>query len=78
MKTVILAAVTGLSLGVGSAYAFCAPGRDQPPVYGSQAYSDHTTEAQPQFLGPKTVFEKIFRKTSGHPNSNEVATAPRN
>jgi hypothetical protein len=79
MKTVILAAVAALSLGVGSAYAQGAPagfadGTDyQGPgagPYGAQAFADHRNEASVQFLGPNTVLGKMFRYNS---NSDRVA-----
>jgi hypothetical protein len=69
MKTMILAAVAALSLGVGSAYAAGGPVGYQAPVYGSQAFTDHSNEVATQFLGPNTVLGKAFH----HSNSNQVA-----
>jgi hypothetical protein len=71
MKTMILAAVAAMSLGVGAAYAQAGAGY-QPPVYGSQAFTDHSKEVATQFLGPDTVLGKIFNRS----NSNQVATTP--
>jgi hypothetical protein len=72
MKTIILAAFAALSLGVGSAYAAGAraPAGWEPPVYGAQAFSDHSDQAQSQFLGPNTVLGKMFRYNS---ESHQVA-----
>jgi hypothetical protein len=73
MKTMILAAVAALSLGVGSAYAAGGagvPAGYQEPHYGAAAFSDHPNEAQTQFLGPNTVLGKRFGYNS---NSGQVA-----
>jgi hypothetical protein len=64
MKTMILAAVAALSLGVGSAYAAGGPVGWEPPAYGAQAFTDHPNQAQTQFLGPNTVLGKMFRYNS--------------
>jgi hypothetical protein len=75
MKTMILAAVAALSLGVGAAYAAGGPvgfadGSDyQGPASGAQ---DHRNEASVQFLGPNTVLGKMFH----HSNSNQAAATP--
>jgi hypothetical protein len=81
MKTMILAAVAALSLGVGSAYAQGAPagfadgtdyqGPGAGPAYGAQAFADHRNEASVQFLGPNTVLGKMFRYNSN--SDHEVA-----
>ena len=80
MKTMILAAVAALSLGVGSAYAAGGPvgfadGTDyQGPgagAYGAQAFADHRNEASVQFLGPNTVLGKMFHRS----NSSQAAAA---
>jgi hypothetical protein len=73
MKTMILAAVAALSLGVGSAYAAggAGPVGYEEPHYGAQAFSDHQNEAQTQFLGSNTVLGKMFRYNSN--TSGEVA-----
>jgi hypothetical protein len=82
MKTMILAAVAALSLGVGSAYAqgapagfangtdYQGPGPGPGPAYGAQAFADHRHEASLLFLGPNTVLGKMFRYNS---NSDRVA-----
>jgi hypothetical protein len=73
MKTMFLAAVAALSLGVGSAYAQGVPAGYQEPHYGAAAFTNHTNEAQTQFLGPNTVLGKMFRY---HSESNhQVAVA---
>ena len=72
MKTMILAAVATLSLGVGAAYAQGVPAGYQEPHYGAAAFSDHQNEAQTQFLGPNTVLGKMFRYNA---NSDQVAAA---
>ena len=74
MKTMILAAVAALSLGIGSAYAQGAPagfadgtnyqGPGAGPAYGAQAFADHRNEASVQFLGPNTVLGRMFRYNS--------------
>jgi hypothetical protein len=71
MKTMILAAVASLSLGVGAAFAQGAPAGYQPPAYGAQAFTDHSKDAQVQFLGPNTVLGKMFNHSS---DNNRVAT----
>jgi hypothetical protein len=64
MKTMILAAVAALSLGVGSAYAAGGPvgfanGTGyQEPVYGAQAFADHTNKT-----------------ATSHSNSHQAAAA---
>jgi hypothetical protein len=80
MKTMILAAVVALSLGVASIYTQGAPagfadGTDyQGPgaghAYGAQAFAGHRNEASVQFLGPNTVLGKMFRYNA---NSDQVA-----
>ena len=70
MKTMILAAIALLSLGVGAAHA--PPSGWEPPVYGSQAFSDHRNDPVVHFLGKETVLGKMFRYNS---NSEQVATA---
>lgn len=74
MKTMILAAVAALSLGVGSAFAQGAPAgfADGTDYQGprAQAFANHRNEASVQFLGPNTVLGKMFRYNS---NSDQVA-----
>jgi hypothetical protein len=53
MKTMILAAVTVLSLGTSAAFAQGLPPGATPPVYGARAFSD-------QPYHNKTVFSEIF------------------
>ena len=72
MKTTILAAVAALSLGVGSAYAQGVPAGYQEPHYGAAAFTNHTNEAQTQFLGPNTVLGKMLKYNA---NSDQVAAA---
>ena len=78
MKTMILAAVAALSLGVGAAYAAGGPvgfadGSDyQGPAYDAQALAAHRNEASVQFLGPNTVLGKMFH----YSNSNQGAATP--
>jgi hypothetical protein len=72
MKTMMLAAFA-LTLGVGAAHAAGGPVGYQAPVYGSQAFSDHSNEVATQFLGPNTVLGKMLFH---HSNSNEVAATP--
>jgi hypothetical protein len=64
MKAMIVAAAAALSLGIGAAYAQGLPAGSVPPVYGSQAFSDHRNDKEVHFLGQGTVFAKIF----GHSN----------
>ena len=64
MKTMILAAVAALGVGVGAAYAQGVPARLSEPAYGSQAFSDHRNEASVQFLGKGTVLGKMFNHSS--------------
>jgi hypothetical protein len=83
MKTMILAAVAALSLGVGSAHAQGAPagfadgtdyqGPGAGPAYGAQAFADHRNEASVQFLGPNTVLGRIFRYNSESNHQAAVA-----
>jgi hypothetical protein len=83
MKTMILAAVAALSLGVGSAYAAGGPvgfadgtdyqGPGAGPAYGAQAFANHRNEASVQFLGPNTVLGKMLRYNSE--NNHQVAAA---
>ena len=73
MKTMILAAVAALSLGVGAAYAQGVPAGYQEPHYGAAAFSDHQNEAQTQFLGPNTVLGKMLKYNSN--SDRVVATA---
>jgi hypothetical protein len=83
MKTMILAAVAALSLGVGSAYAQGAPagfadgtdyqGPGAGPAYGAQAFADNRNEASVQFLGPNTVLGKMLKYNSN--SDRVVATA---
>ena len=56
--------------GVGAAHA--PPSGWEPPVYGSQAFSDHRNDPVVHFLGKETVLGKMFRYNS---NSEQVATA---
>jgi hypothetical protein len=70
MKTMILAAVATLSVGVGAAFAQGAPAGFEPQRYGAQAYTDHSKDAQVQFLGPNTVLGKRFN------HSSRVAAVP--
>jgi hypothetical protein len=72
MKTMILAAVAALSLSVGSAYAQGVPAGYQEPHYGAAAFTNHTNEAQTQFLGPNTVLGKMLKYNA---NSDQVAAA---
>jgi hypothetical protein len=66
MKTMILAVVAALSLGVGAAYAAGgAPAGYQEPVYGSQVSADQHNEASLHFLGKGTVLGKMFNYSSG-------------
>jgi hypothetical protein len=76
MKTMILAAVAAMSLGVGSAYAAGGnggPAGYQEPHYGAAAFSDRPNQAQTQFLGPNTVLGKMFRYNSE--SNHQVAVA---
>ncbi len=59
MKTMIFAAFAVLSLGAGAASAQGLPASGVTPVYGSQAFSNHS-EPQVHFLGKGTVFAKLF------------------
>ena len=72
MKTMILAAVATLSLGVGGAFAQGAPAGWQPPAYGSQAFTSYPKESQTQFLGPNTVLGKMFHHSD---SDHQVAAA---
>jgi hypothetical protein len=54
METMILAALAALSLGVGSAHAAGGPPDSQPTVYGSQAFTDHSTDVAVHFLSSDT------------------------
>jgi hypothetical protein len=71
MKTMILAAVGVLSVGVGTVFAQGAPLGFEPPAYSAHAFTDHSKDAQVQFLGPNTVLGKMFNHSS---DSNRVAT----
>jgi hypothetical protein len=73
MKTMILAAIATLSLGVGAAFAQGVPAGFQEPHYGAQAFTDHSKDAQVQFLGPNTVLGKMFNYSS---DNNRVAATP--
>ena len=53
MKTMILAAVAAMSLGVGAAYAAGGPVGWEPQSYGTQATSNHQNEPVVQFLGKR-------------------------
>jgi hypothetical protein len=76
MKTMILAAVAALSLGVGSAYAAGGPPAGyQEPHYGAAAFSDPPNEAQTQFLGSNTVLGKMFRYNSNSEQVGATATS---
>jgi hypothetical protein len=68
MKTMLLAAVAALGLGIGAAYAAGGPPGFEPQVYGSRAFSDHSHEAQVHFLGKNTVLGKMF-----HRDTNRLA-----
>ncbi|MEA2960764.1 MAG: hypothetical protein QOI46_862 [Alphaproteobacteria bacterium] len=70
MKTMILAAFALLTLGVGAAHA--PPNGWEPPVYGSQAFSDNRNDPVVHFLGKETVLGKMFRY---HSNSEQAAAA---
>jgi hypothetical protein len=70
MKTMILAAVALLTLGVGAAHA--PPVGWEPTVYGSQAFSDHRNDPVVHFLGKETVLGKMFRYNS---NNEQMAAA---
>jgi hypothetical protein len=79
MKTMILAAVAALSLGVGAAYAAGGPvgfadgSGYQGPTYDAQASANRGNQASAQFLGPNTVVGKWFH----YSNSNQgAATTP--
>jgi hypothetical protein len=73
MKTMIFAAVAVISLGDASAYAggIGAGSNVSPPVYASQAFSDHSRDPEVHFLGQGTVFAKIF----GHSDSDQAVAA---
>jgi hypothetical protein len=73
MKTMILAAVAAISVGVGSAYAQGVPAGYQEPHYGAAAFTNHPNEAQTEFLGPNTVLGKMFRYNSE--SDHQVAVA---
>jgi hypothetical protein len=64
MKTMIMAAVATMSLGIGVAFAAGGPVGYDTPVYGSKAFSDHSKDAQVQFLGQGTVLGKMFNRAS--------------
>ena len=75
MKTMILAAVAALSLGVGSAYAAgggAGPAGWEEPHYGAQAFTGYPKESQTQFLGPNTVLGKMFHYSD---SNHQVAAA---
>jgi hypothetical protein len=56
VKTMILAAVAVMSLGVAAACAAGGPSvRWEPQTHGAQAFSDHQNEPVVQFLGKGTV-----------------------
>jgi hypothetical protein len=71
MKTLIIAGVAALGLGVGAAYAQGVPAGFHEQVYGSQAFADHHNETATHFLGQGTVLGKIFSRSS----SGQVAAA---
>jgi hypothetical protein len=71
MKTMILAAVAAMSLGVGAAYAQGVPAGFHEPAYSAQAFSDHPKQASSHFLGKDTVLGKMFTSSS----TDHVATA---
>jgi hypothetical protein len=76
MKTMIIAAVAALSLGTGAAFAAGGPvGFDAAPAYGSQAFSDHSKDAQVEFLGRGTVLGKMFHSSTDNNNQATVSTA---
>jgi hypothetical protein len=77
MKTMILAAVATLTLGVGGAYAAGGPvgfadgSGYQGPTYDAQVSANRGNQASVQFLGPNTVVGKWFH----YSNSNQAAAA---
>jgi hypothetical protein len=72
MKTMILAAVAAMSLGVGAAYAAGGPVGWEPQSYGTQATSNQQNEPVVQFLGKGTVLGKMFDYNS---NAGRVSAA---
>jgi hypothetical protein len=68
MKTTMLAAFATLGLGVAAANAQGLGAGAVPPVYGSQAFTQHN-EPQAHFLGQGTVFAKLF----GHSQNDQAA-----
>jgi hypothetical protein len=72
MKTMILAGVAAIGLGVGGAYAQGVPAGFHEPRCGAQAFTDHPKEAQTQFLGPNTVLGKMLHYSD---SNHQVAAA---
>ncbi len=68
VKAMSLTAFAVLSLNVGTAFAQGLPAGTVPPVYGAQAFSDHTRPVL-HFLGDGTVFAKLF----GHSRGGQAA-----
>ena len=66
MKTMILAAVAAMSLGVGAAYAAGGPVGWEPQSYGTQATSNQQNEPVVQFLGKGTVVGKMLNYNSNY------------
>jgi hypothetical protein len=68
MKTMILAAVATMSLGVGAAYAAGGPVGWEPQSYGTQATSNSNQQNEPvvQFLGNGTVVGKMLNYNSNY------------
>jgi hypothetical protein len=73
MKTMILAAIAAMTLGVGAAYAAGGPPVGwEPQTYGAQAFSDHHNAPVVQFLGKGTVLGRMFDYNS---NTQRVVAA---
>ena len=76
MKTMILAAVATLSLGVGAAFAAgggAGPVGYEAPAYGAQAFSDHSHDRQISFRD--SVLGKMLHYNSAESNSRMAAGA---
>ncbi len=63
MKSMIVAALAVLSLGVGTAFAQGLPAGSTPPVYGAYAFPN-----EPYHNG--TVFSEIYHGVFGHDKSD--------
>jgi hypothetical protein len=76
MKAMLLAAAAVVSLGASAnAQGIGAGSNVSPPVYGSQAFTDHSHDPEVHFLGKGTVFAKIFGRSD---DSSAVAQRPVN